>query len=190
MNRLVSPLLAGLVLATAGLASPSAAAEPSSNPTDQPAASPLEGKWQTTFTCQDAVDVLARTGWESEAPANIQNDTGAATPPPANDPCVGAPANFTAILAFAGPELVAFDPGGLIGMDTSVSIEDMPVEVGGATGARPVDYNGLFIIPGDPGDPDYPMWYVIAGDTLTVRSIIRAPGWIARMEVADWHRVE
>jgi len=141
------------------------------SPSPSEVESALDGVWVARFTCQDVVDALKRVNAEQHAPTAMMSlEPG--PPPPKSDPCRGAPANFERTVTFQGNHLVGYTEAEGVGLDVIVRLTD-----------------GGFVIPGDPGDPDYEFRYTIDGDRLTVQTVHQNEwGFHAAWEMAPFVR--
>ena len=141
------------------------------SPSPSEVVSTLDGVWVERFTCQEFLDVLKRLNAEEHASEAI-GGMESGPPPPKNDPCRGAPAAFERTYTFSGNHLVGYTDAEGIGLDVIVRLTD-----------------GGFVIPGDPGDPDYEFQYTIDGDRMTVRAVHQDEwGFRAAWEAAPLER--
>lgn len=167
----------GVAIFSACSASSSGSSASTESVTSQPAAStvsatskaPLDGVWVAEFTCEDVVAALKRIGAVDHAAGAMEAYEG--TTPPKSDPCRGAPETLARTFTFDGDHLVGYTEFEGVGLDVLVRFKD-----------------DTFVIPGDPGDPDYAFAYSIDGDRLTVKNLNEDPGWVSAWEMAPFTR--
>ena len=159
----------GNVAAPAGNSSSVQVEEESPSPQEE--VSELDGVWVARFTCQDVVDALKRVNAEQHA-STAMRSLEPGPPPPKNDPCRGAPATFERTYTFHGNHLIGYTDAEGVGLDVIVRLTD-----------------GGFVIPGDPGNPDYEFRCTIDGDHMTVRAAHQDEwGFHASWEMAPFVR--